>query len=291
MTRPRKATVDYFPHSCEHGKTMFVLEETFGMHGYYFWFRLLELLGSTENHFIDCKSPSSWRFLTSKTRSASDKAEEILQCLADMEAIDPELWQSRIIWSQNFVDGIADAYRNRKVDIPIRPDILRQKPARERINDVNLTLENRKLNETKLDEIKDIPRKRGGNKKTLIPKDFKITDRNRELLAQDGFNDPDMYLAYFVDWATANGKHYADWDATFRNCVRGDWGGLREKNKSNGNGQHTRSETDCIHHPGRRGQLTIDGKWYCPECVKAIDQRAAPAEMKTISQLTAKFAM
>lgn len=152
MTRPRKATVDYFPHYCEHGKTMFVLEETFGIPGYYFWFRLLELLGSTEGHSINCNDPAAWRFLMSKTRSTPDKAEEILSCLADMKAIDPELWQSKIIWCQNFVDGVKDAYRNRAIDIPMRPDILRKKPISEEISpDI---LRKKSANEMKLDEMK-----------------------------------------------------------------------------------------------------------------------------------------
>ena len=48
MTRPKKQTVDYFPHSCNHKKTIYILEERYGNNGYSFWFKLLEMLGNTE---------------------------------------------------------------------------------------------------------------------------------------------------------------------------------------------------------------------------------------------------
>ena len=51
--RPKKAIVDYFPHFVSHGKTMFTIEMKYGNDGYAFWFKLLEILGSTENHYID----------------------------------------------------------------------------------------------------------------------------------------------------------------------------------------------------------------------------------------------
>ena len=51
MTRPMKKGVDYFPHACVHGQTMFILEQRWGNDGYAFWFKLLEMLGTTEGHF------------------------------------------------------------------------------------------------------------------------------------------------------------------------------------------------------------------------------------------------
>lgn len=127
MTRPRKQTVDYFPHSCDHGETMFILEERYGNDGYAFWFKLLELLGKNQGHFLNLEKISTLEFLASKTRIAPDTCVEILNLLARLEAIHPELWESKIVWSDNFVTGIADAYRNRVLEIPKRPDNLRKK--------------------------------------------------------------------------------------------------------------------------------------------------------------------
>lgn len=128
MTRPRKQTVDYFPHSCDHGQTMFILEDRYGNNGYAFWFKLLELLGKTAGHSLDCNNPATWEFLQARTHLGADVCNEILDLLAKLGAIDSDLWESRLVWSDNFVIGVADAYRNRLSEIPIRPDNLRQKP-------------------------------------------------------------------------------------------------------------------------------------------------------------------
>jgi hypothetical protein len=57
MTRPLTNTVEYFMHTTSHGKTLFILEQRFGNDGYSFWYKLLETLGRTENHFIDITDP------------------------------------------------------------------------------------------------------------------------------------------------------------------------------------------------------------------------------------------
>ena len=67
MARPKKRTVDYFPHQCNHGKTMFILEQKYGNDGYAFWFKLLELLGTTEGHFLHLENSADWEFLHPKT--------------------------------------------------------------------------------------------------------------------------------------------------------------------------------------------------------------------------------
>jgi hypothetical protein len=121
MARPRKETIDYFPHTCKHGKTMFILEERFGNNGYSFWFKLLEILGSSNGHYFDCNDLANWQFLLSKTRTTTESASEMLDLLCTLCAIDGEMWQHRIIWVQNFVDNIEDAYSKRVDKLPKRP--------------------------------------------------------------------------------------------------------------------------------------------------------------------------
>lgn len=129
MARPRKNTVDYFPHSCDHGKTMFILEERYGNNGYAFWFKLLETLGSTEQHFINLNNETEFEYLRSKTRCEEGLVTEMLNLLSRLGAIDSELWQNKIIWSQNFVDGISDVYtRSRHTLPPAKPDNYAVKP-------------------------------------------------------------------------------------------------------------------------------------------------------------------
>ncbi len=123
MARPIKDTVDYFPHIIHNGKTIFILENKFGNDGYAFWFKLLELLGSSHNHIYDFNNPSNWEFLIAKTNVSGEKATEILKTLADVEAIDRELLEKKVIWCENFIKGIEDVYRKRKQNRPQKPVI------------------------------------------------------------------------------------------------------------------------------------------------------------------------
>ena len=121
MGRTKKETIDYFPHFVAGGKTLFILENTFGNDGYAFWFKLLEILGSTNGHFYDCRNSAEWMFLVAKTRVTEETATEILKTLADLEAIDSELWEQKIIWVQHLVDNVADVYKKRSMKLPQKP--------------------------------------------------------------------------------------------------------------------------------------------------------------------------
>jgi hypothetical protein len=124
MTRPRKQTVDYFPHYCNHKSTIFILEQKYGNDGYAFWFKLLEMMGTENGHFIDFRDESKWVFLQAKTKLNAETCQEILDLLSKINAIDPEFWKIHVAWSQNFVDGLAPVYGNRRVEIPSQPSFL-----------------------------------------------------------------------------------------------------------------------------------------------------------------------
>lgn len=153
MARPKKQTVDYFPHYCSHGKTMFILEQKYGNDGYAFWFKLLEILGSTEGHYIRLENVPDWEFLQAKTHLDGDKCKEILDLLSQLGAIDEELWEQKIVWSDNFLKHIADVYKNRRVETPIKPSFYRQKPQLDLVStEIN---PQSKLKESKLKETKE----------------------------------------------------------------------------------------------------------------------------------------
>lgn len=123
MARPKKAVVDYFPHYVNHGETLFNVEADFGNDGYAFWFKLLELLGQTEHHYYDCNKPKKWRYLLSRTRFSEEDAVKILDMLAELEAIDGELWGGRIIWSKNFIGNLSKLYSRREINPYTKEDI------------------------------------------------------------------------------------------------------------------------------------------------------------------------
>ncbi|WP_158560671.1 Lin1244/Lin1753 domain-containing protein [Paenibacillus contaminans] len=125
MARPSKGTVDYFPHFINGGKTLFVLESDFGNDGYAFWFKLLEVLGGTEGMIFDWNHSSDRRFLLSKARVDEEKALWIIETLVDVDAIDKELWEkSRLIWCQNLVDNVRDAFKKRISALPQKPELI-----------------------------------------------------------------------------------------------------------------------------------------------------------------------
>ena len=80
MARPKKQTIDYFPHSCTHGKTMFIIEQKYGNDGYAFWFKLLELLGDTAGHYIDLNDEATQEFLQAKLGSVGIYVMKSLIC-------------------------------------------------------------------------------------------------------------------------------------------------------------------------------------------------------------------
>ena len=98
---------------------MQVLESKWGNNGYAFWFKLLELLGSHDNHYIDCRKPAEWEFMTAKTLLDDETASNILQMLSKLEAIDSYLWMNhKVIFCPKFLSRIEDAYRRRKESFP-----------------------------------------------------------------------------------------------------------------------------------------------------------------------------
>jgi hypothetical protein len=127
MPRPKKATVEYFPHTTSHGKTLFVIESRWGNDGYAAWFKILEQLGLQEGHSIDCRDEAAWSYLVAYTRVDEDTLLNILDALSKLGAIDSELWSHRVVFCQHFIDGVQPAYRMRKDKAPTREMVLQSK--------------------------------------------------------------------------------------------------------------------------------------------------------------------
>ncbi len=129
MGRPVKDTVDFFPHYATSGKTLFILESKFGNDGYAFWFKLLELLCQQDGHYYDYSTPAAWEFLIARSRVTGVSGTEILKTLADLGAIDSDLYHQQVIWVQKLVDNFAFVYEKRKRPIPSKPSFCDRKPS------------------------------------------------------------------------------------------------------------------------------------------------------------------
>lgn len=121
MTRPKKQTVEYYPHMVKHGRTLFILQQRYGNDGYAAWFKILETLGETEGHYFNFGTKENWEYLVAKLWVDEDRAKAILKTLADLDAIDKELFQENILWSNNFVSNLERLYARRKTATPSKP--------------------------------------------------------------------------------------------------------------------------------------------------------------------------
>lgn len=162
MARPKKQNVDYFPHFCKGGRTIFILENMFGNDGYAFWFKILEILGDSDGHFYDCSNASSWTYLLARTHTDEELANKIMGVLINLGKIDAELWtKHRIIWVENFVRNLTEFYRRREENLPNKPVF---EDIKEEVNTVSdsdnipndelMPSETPKVKETKVKETK-----------------------------------------------------------------------------------------------------------------------------------------
>ena len=204
MARPLKQTVDYFPHFVNAGKTLLILQNEFGNNGFAFWFKLLSLLCKTDGQVYDYNNPASWRLLLAETCVSEDIADKVLQLLADIEAIDPELYLAKVIWVQHLVDNLSDVYtRRRNGSVPSRPVI----------DNINPVIANRKP-QTKLNQTKPEKSKYGefnnvllsDNELTKLQEKFgamkahQLIENLSEGIASKGYKYKDHY-ATILSWA------------------------------------------------------------------------------------------
>jgi len=140
MPRPKKAIVDYFPHFTNNGKTIYILESKFKNDGYSFWFKILEILGRTEHHYINCNEKSTWEFLLAKSLLDESVAIEIIDLLAELGAIDGELWQKKIIRSDNFIRNLSTVYQRRGINVITKPQLMGFLSTKTPLNGINVNI-------------------------------------------------------------------------------------------------------------------------------------------------------
>lgn len=114
MARPERNNVDYFPFYCEEGNKMFYIEETYGNDGFATFVKLLRELAKTNNHYLDLSKPTTIMFLSAKCKVSKEVLLSIIKDLVELGKFDDLLWNKcSIIWCQDFVDSIQDAYKKR----------------------------------------------------------------------------------------------------------------------------------------------------------------------------------
>lgn len=156
MGRMPKKGVDYFPHDVGAAgtPTMFTVQNEFGNDGYALWFKLLEHLGTKEDLSMDCNNKSDWLYFVALARVTEERAIQILDLLASIGAIDQELWNHRIIWSDNFAKRLADVYKKRGTETPCKPDFCDRNTSSHDVSDAESTQSKVKESKVKKSKVK-----------------------------------------------------------------------------------------------------------------------------------------
>ncbi len=185
MPRKSSNTADFFMHRARHGKTLFILQSRWGNHGYAFWFKLLEILTTAEGHYFDLKLPENQEYFRVEMglpEGVSDA--EMLETLANLRKIDPDLWRSnKVIWCQNLVDELAETlYRKRNHPPPSKPSIINGQTASKTVPESSFRVENGTeigVSDAEIDVGREVGRK-GGRKGGSRPPPSSPTAREDE---------------------------------------------------------------------------------------------------------------
>lgn len=125
MARPLRHTVDYFPHYIGDGKKVYIIDKKYGNDGYAVWFKLLEALAKTDDHWLDLQNSTNMLYQPSRCNVSKETMEAIITDLVTLGEFDAELWEKeRVLWSDKFTSSIRDAYTKRLNNCPDREVII-----------------------------------------------------------------------------------------------------------------------------------------------------------------------
>ena len=148
MGRKKKNIVDWFPVPVNDGGKMYIMEQQYGDRGYCCYYKLLQLIGRTDNHIVDFSDNKSLLFFSSILRATPEATIQMINTLSEIGAIDDLLWKTdKKIWCQSFVDSVEIVYRNRRVNSPQKPLLSTQKQSDSTQNPDNINVEKEKLGE------------------------------------------------------------------------------------------------------------------------------------------------
>lgn len=114
MARPERNTVDYFPYYCDEGEKMYYIDERYGNDGFATFIKILTHLARTDYHYLDLSKKTTQMFLSAKCKVSTEILNSIITDLAELGKFNLALWsENKIVWCQDFIDSIQDAYKKR----------------------------------------------------------------------------------------------------------------------------------------------------------------------------------
>ena len=101
MARPKKNTVDYFPHDCIKSREISVIQKKFDSDGYRLYYELMELLGRTPDHTLKYDSPIDKLYVAEQLGVEVDFLDEVFKFMYEIR--------------------VETVYDKRKTEIPVPP--------------------------------------------------------------------------------------------------------------------------------------------------------------------------
>jgi hypothetical protein len=116
MARPERHDADYFPFYAKRGRTLNILQSKFGLEGIGFFTNLWRFLTLTPDHYYCIKDDMDRMNLFSEIGiDDEEKGIKIIELLTQTKKLDRELWEEfGVIVSQDHLDSLSEAYKNRK---------------------------------------------------------------------------------------------------------------------------------------------------------------------------------
>jgi len=211
MGRRQSNTVDYFPHFAEQGKTLFILKSRFGNDGYAFWFQLLEILCKEENHCYDFSDDTAWQYLLAKTGVNEITGTEILRILANLEKLDREMLNRKVLWCENLVQNLKNVYQKRGRATPVKPiPVSESTESGAETTESGAEIPQSKVKYSKVKDSRDTPEKKGwGEFQNVL-----LTDEEFQKL-HDRFNkETSALIERLSTYIASTGKRYKSHYAT-----------------------------------------------------------------------------
>lgn len=117
MARPERNNVDYFPYLVDEGEKMYYIDQQYGNDGFATFVKILTSLAKTDFHYLDLSKRTTQMFLSAKCKVSTEILLNIITDLAELGKFNLMLWsENKIIWCQDFIDSIQDAYKKRNND-------------------------------------------------------------------------------------------------------------------------------------------------------------------------------
>jgi len=114
MGRPERHDADYFPFYVKDGKTLFILESKYGLQGIGFFTNLMRFLTRQTDHHICIHEESDRLYFFATIRCPEELGMDMIGLMVKTGKLDAKLWdESRVIVSQDLLDSLQDAYKNR----------------------------------------------------------------------------------------------------------------------------------------------------------------------------------